>query len=165
MMQKALGAYCLTPVGDLGDDLDVDGEKVLAGHARLARLAGGDDDDVGALDVLVVRGAGDGGVVVAVGRHLHQIEGLALADVLVGGDVQDDDVAELLLRGQHGQDLADLSASDESDLLSHASISFIFGDISALHVPFPGFLELRVFEPIHEVVREIRARGARSAGR
>ena len=119
MMQNALGACCLTPVGHRGDDVEVDGQEVLAGHAGLAGLAGRDDDDVGAGDVLVVGRAGDVGVVVAVGGHLHEVEGLALGRVLELGDVEDDDVAELLLGREHGQDLADLPAADEGDLLAH----------------------------------------------
>ena len=47
---------------DLLHDLQVDAEKVVAAHARLARHAGGDDADVGALDAGVVVGAGERGV-------------------------------------------------------------------------------------------------------
>ena len=56
-MTKALGACCLMPLPTDVDDLGVDADQVVAAHAGLARHAGGDDDDVGALDVLVVGGA------------------------------------------------------------------------------------------------------------
>ena len=64
------------------------------------------------------------GVVVAVGGHFHQVEGFALGRILEFGDVEDDDVSQFLLRGEHGQDLSDLAAADERDFLSHMGVSF-----------------------------------------
>ena len=115
---EGLGGMGLDAVGDILDDGDVGGEQVLAGHPGDAGLAGGDDDHVGARDVRVIAGADDVGVVVAVRRHLHQVKGLAFDGVHKVADVEDDDVTELLHRGQHGQVLADLSAADKSDLFS-----------------------------------------------
>ena len=57
-MTKALGAYFLMPAPTCVHHLEVDAEQIVAAHAGLARHAGGDDAHVGALDRLVVVGAG-----------------------------------------------------------------------------------------------------------
>ena len=115
---ERLGSVLFDAVGNRGDDLEVYGEQVFPGHAGLAGLAGGDDHDVGSLNVLIGRGPDEVGIVVSVGGHLHQVQGFALGRIFELGDVEDDDIAEFLLGGEHGQDLADLAAADECDFLS-----------------------------------------------
>ena len=51
---EGVGRVLLDALADLLDDLGVDAEQIVAAHAGLARHARGDDDDVGAGDVLVV---------------------------------------------------------------------------------------------------------------
>ena len=55
-MTNAFGAY-LDALADRRHDLEIDAEQIVAAHAGLARHAGGDDDDVGALDVGIGVGA------------------------------------------------------------------------------------------------------------
>ena len=50
-MTKAFGACGLMPFADRLDDLEVLAEQVVAAHPRLARETGGDDADIGALDI------------------------------------------------------------------------------------------------------------------
>ena len=101
-------------------------EQVVAAHARLARHAGGDDDHVGAGDVLVVVGAGDLRVEALDRAALLEVERLALGNAL--DDVEQDDVAELLLRGQVGEGAADIAGTDQGDLLaSHCALGSFAG--------------------------------------
>ena len=102
-------------------DLEVDAEEVVAAHAGLARHAGGDDDDVGAGDGGVVAGAGDLGVEPVDRAGLGQVERLALGHAV--DDVEQDDVAEFLQRGQMGERAADLTGADQSNLLARHGIS------------------------------------------
>jgi hypothetical protein len=46
MMRIASGATATDLLDDTGDDLPVGHEQVVARHPRLARDAGGDDDDI-----------------------------------------------------------------------------------------------------------------------
>ena len=69
-------------------------EQIVAAHAGLARHAGGDDADLGAVDRLVGIGAGEIGVEAIDRRRLRDVERLALRHAF--GDVEHHDVAELL---------------------------------------------------------------------
>src|SRR5581483_12102305 len=60
---ERIGAVLLRIRRHVPHDLEVDLEQVLAAHARLARNAGGDDEDVGTGHVLPIGGAGDAAVV------------------------------------------------------------------------------------------------------
>ena len=71
---------------DLLHHLEIDAEQIVAAHAGLARHAGGDDADVGALDRLVGIGAGELGVEAVDRRGLGDVERLALRDAF--GDVE-----------------------------------------------------------------------------
>ena len=77
-MTKALGAYFLMPAPTCSITLRLMLEQVVAAHAGLARHAGGDDADVGAVDRLVGGGAGELGVEAVDRRGLGEIERLAL---------------------------------------------------------------------------------------
>ena len=113
---KASGACGLDAFADRLHHLEVDAEQVVAAHARLARHAGGDDDHVGAGDVGVVVGAGELGVEAFDRAALGEVERLALGDAL--GDVEQDDVAQFLLRGEMGERAADVAGADKRDLLA-----------------------------------------------
>ena len=92
----------------------VGGEQVVAGHAGLARQAGGDDHDVGAGGVGVVVGAGDRGAEALDRAHVHHVERLALRQAL--GDVDHDDVGDAVQQQELGGGRADLSGADDGHL-------------------------------------------------
>ncbi len=106
----------LDALADRIHDLEVDAEQVVAAHARLARHAGGDDDDVGAGDLLVAVGAGKIGVEAVDRRGFGEVERLALGRAF--GDVEQNDVAQLLQTGEMGQRAADLAGSDQCNLVT-----------------------------------------------
>ena len=95
MIRIALGECSTALLDDGADDARVLGEQVVAAHARLARQAGGDDDDVRAGRVGVVVRAGDRHVVADDRRRLGQVERLALGQAL--DDVDQHDVGERAL--------------------------------------------------------------------
>ena len=103
-------------LGDRGDDRLVRRHEVVAAHARRARPAGRDDDDVGVGRVVVGVRAGDCGLVAEHRAGLVHVERLALRQAL--DDVDEDDVrvvaARDLLRGGR----ADVPRSDDGDLRS-----------------------------------------------
>ena len=105
----------LDVLADLFDDLDVGRDQVIPAHARLARDAGGDDDDVRAGDVLVVDRAGDVAVEPCHRPALGEVQHLALDHALGLGDIQHDDVAEFLAGGPEGTTGADVAAADDGD--------------------------------------------------
>ena len=113
-MTKASGALALDAFADRLHHLEVDAEQVVAAHARLARHAGGDDADVGAGDVGVVGGALQMRVEPLGRAAFGDVERLALRRAI--GDVEQDDVAEFLDRGEMGERAADLSRADQGDL-------------------------------------------------
>ena len=94
-------------------------DEVVARLARLARDAGGDDEDVGAgaglpsCDVPVIFG-----VVAEDGAVLLEVERLALGEVLLRGDVEEHDVAELLLQAEVRELAADVARANQTDLFS-----------------------------------------------
>jgi hypothetical protein len=96
-------------------DLEVDAQKVVAAHARLAGDAGGDDADVGTRDVGVGVRAGQPASNLSEGR-IRRCRAPCPGGAL--GDVEEHDVAELLDRGEVGERSADLSRADEGDLRS-----------------------------------------------
>jgi hypothetical protein len=96
--------------------LEVDAEQVIAAHAGLARHAGRHDDDVRACDVLVIVGADDLGVKAFDRAALRKVESLALGHAF--HHVEQDDVAQFLLRGQMRQSATDVTRADQRDLLA-----------------------------------------------
>jgi hypothetical protein len=116
-MMKAFGAYVfLDPRADLFHHLEVDPEQIVAAHAWLARHARGDDAHRRTLDRLIGIGAGKAGVEAVDRRRLDEIERLALRHAF--GDVEHDDVAELLETDQMRQRPADLTCADQCNLVS-----------------------------------------------
>ncbi len=101
---------------DLLHDLEVDAEKIVAAHARLARHAGGDDAHRRALDRLIGIGAGKAGVETLDRRRLDEIERLALRNAF--GDVEHDDIAQLFQTDEKRQGAADLTRAYQCDLAS-----------------------------------------------
>ena len=74
--------------------LQVDAKQIVAAHARLARDASGDDDDVSACDIGIIIGARDCGVEAFNRTALRQIQRLALRNAF--NNVEKDDVAKAL---------------------------------------------------------------------
>ena len=97
-------------------DLEIDAEQIVAAHAGLARHAGGDDDDVRAGDFGVGTGARQFCVKPVDRRGFREIERLALRHPV--DNVEQDDVAEFLQRGQMGQRSADLACADQRYLFA-----------------------------------------------
>ena len=119
-MTKASGAYFLMPAPTCSITLRLMLEQIVAAHAGLARHAGGDDADVGAVERLIGVGAGEVRVETIDRRGLRDIERLALRHAL--GDVEQHDVAQFLQADQMGQRAADLPRADQSNLVARHEI-------------------------------------------
>ena len=115
-MTKAFGQFFLMAAPTVAHDLGVDADEIVAAHAGLARHAGGDDHDIGALDVVVVVGAVKARVEALDRRALRDVERLALRHAV--DDVEQHDVAEFLETDEQRERAADLSCADQSDLLT-----------------------------------------------
>ena len=98
-MTKAFGQLFLIAVPTVLT-MPVDADQVVAGHAGLARDAGGDDDDVGALEIGIIVRPEIIGVEAVDRRGLGDIERLALRNAL--DHVDEGDVAKLLEAGEEG---------------------------------------------------------------
>ena len=117
-MTIAFGDVFLICSDDRLDDAGVRVEQIVARHARLARDAGGDDDDVGVGRLVVAVRADDARVEAFDRRALPLVEPLALRNPL--DDVHHDDGARQLLLGDalRGR-RADVSGADDGDLVDH----------------------------------------------
>ena len=117
-MTIAFGRRLLDLLRHRLDDAGVGVQQVVARHARLARDAGRDDDDVGAGRLLVAVRADDARVEALDRRGLPLVEPLALRNAL--GDVDHDDGARQLLLGDalRGR-RADVAGADDRDLIDH----------------------------------------------
>ncbi len=99
------------------DDRLVRRDEVVAAHPRRARLAGRDDDDVGAGRLLVAVRADHGRLVAEDGGRLVDVERLPLREVR--DDVDEDDVGVVAARELLRARRADVPGADDGDLLSH----------------------------------------------
>ena len=122
LIMKAFGHTRFSFARHAAHDLQVRPEKILSAHPRLPRDAGGDDDDVRVLQVVVVRRAHQAGVEALDRRHLLHVEGLALGHALRLRDVEQDDVAQLFLCREEGEVAADLAGANEADLSPRHSL-------------------------------------------
>ena len=123
-MTTAFGAYLATFSATWRTILALISEQVHPAHAGLARQAGGDHDDVGALDGLValaVRAGGDAddlGLEALDGPGLVEVErealGLALDDVGEHDRVEDVVLGQALRGGRAVE-----TGADDGDLLTH----------------------------------------------
>src|SRR5450759_2821618 len=95
-------------------DARVLGHEVVAAHARLARQAGGHDDDLRARGVRVIVRAGDPDVVADDRGGLDQVERLALGQPL--NDINQHDVGEARLDDLLGGGRTDVAGADDGDL-------------------------------------------------
>src|SRR6185436_4885666 len=92
-------------------------QEIVARHPRLARDAGGDDDDVGAGAVGPVRRAADLRVVPQDGSVLLQVQRLSFRDAFLLGDVEQHDVTKLVAGAQRGQLAADVAGANQGNLV------------------------------------------------
>ena len=113
---EGIGRVLLDTRADLLHDLQIDAEKIVAAHAGLARHAGGDDHDIGALDRLIGIGAGIFGVEAVDRRGFLDVERLALRHAL--GDVEHHHVAQFLQADEVRQRSADLAGANQSNLVA-----------------------------------------------
>src|SRR6202035_3417967 len=88
------------------NDAGIDSDQIVAAHSRLARNAGGDDDDIGARDIGIVIGAVDDRVISFDRRPLDDVEGLALRHDF--DDIDKKDIREPFEPGEKRQGAADL---------------------------------------------------------
>lgn len=102
-MKYASGGELQSLIDNALDDLCVDADQILAAHARLARHAGRDDDDLGArrrsIAVRIVRQSRDAlhrRVKVQHVSRLHDVDGLAFRHAFL--DINEDDLAAERLR-------------------------------------------------------------------
>src|SRR5262249_40931170 len=100
-------------------------DQIVAALARLPGDARRDDEHVGALAVSPARRARDARVVPQDGPVLLQVERLPLREIGLLRDIEEDDVPEFFPGHEGGELAADVSGSDEGDLLagSHAGPS------------------------------------------
>ena len=117
-MRIAFGDVLLDLLGDRLDDAGIRVEQIVARHARLARDAGGDDDDVGARRLVVAVRADDARVEAFDRRRLPLVESLALRDALDDVD-HDDGARQLLLRDALRSRRADIARADDRDFVDH----------------------------------------------
>jgi hypothetical protein len=113
---------------DVGHDLVVGLQEVVAAHARLARDASGDDDDVGVGGVGIVVGADDVRVALLNGHGLEQVESFALGDAF--DDIDEDDVGELLGGDPVGGGGSYVAGSDDGDFFAHWCSLFSYESIA-----------------------------------
>ncbi|ENN89596.1 hypothetical protein RHSP_59721 [Rhizobium freirei PRF 81] len=120
---ESIRGILLDAGADLLHDLEVDAEKVVAAHARLAGNACRDDADVSAFDRGIVAGAGEISVKAFDRRRLGDVETLALGDAV--RDVEQDDVAQFLQAGEMRQRATNHARTNKCDLVArHFGVSF-----------------------------------------
>jgi hypothetical protein len=119
---ESLGTIVLDALAHLRHHLEVDAEQIVAAHARFARHARCDDDDVAVLDVGIGVGALELRVVTLDRTGLRNVERLSLRQPL--HDVEENDVAQFLQADEMSERAADLSAADEGDFLAGHEKSF-----------------------------------------
>ena len=110
----ASGLCAIDLLGDVLDDLLVRLHEVVAAHARRARQAGGDHDDLRAGRLVVPVRAGDVRLVAEHGAHLVDVERLALGEAFL--DVDEDDVRVIARREHLRAGRADVPGADDGDL-------------------------------------------------
>ncbi len=113
---ESVGAVGADPFAHRLHHLEIDAEQIVAAHAWLARHAGGHDHDVAIRDVRVVAGAFEVRVEPFDGARLAEVERLARRHAF--RDIEQDDVAQFLHRGEVRQRAADHAGTDEGDLVA-----------------------------------------------
>lgn len=96
--------------------LQVDAQEIVAAHARLARHACGDDDDVCAFNGGVIVRASELRIETIDRRRFGDIQPLALRGAF--RNVEKDDVTEFLQTGQVSERTADHAGADEGNLVA-----------------------------------------------
>jgi hypothetical protein len=102
--------------------LQIDAQKIVAAHAGLARHAGGDDANVGAVNHLIGINAGELRIEAVDRRRLRKIERFALRRAF--GDVEHHHVAEFFQADQVSKRATDLAGADQCNLVSFHRVGF-----------------------------------------
>ena len=110
-MTKASGAYLRKPAPTCSITLQIDLEEIVAAHAGFPRHAGGDDHDIGVLDLGIFVSALDLGAIALDRRCLPEIERLALRDAI--DHVEQHDFAEIPQARKMRERAADLPSPDQ----------------------------------------------------
>ena len=120
--QRGVGGILHHLLGHVGHDLLVGGQKVVAAHPGFARDAGGDDDDVRILGLLIAVRADEVGVVLLDRRRLRQVEGLALGHAF--DDIHQHHIAQGLFTQTLRRGRTDISRTDDGHFLIHTLLLF-----------------------------------------
>ena len=104
--------------GDLADDAEIGLQQVFPAHPRPPGHPGGDDHQVRPGDGGKLAAGGEFHVITVMGAQGQQVQHLAPHLGLQRGQVDQHQVAQLLLGGDQGQDAADLPGPDQGDLVS-----------------------------------------------
>jgi hypothetical protein len=94
-------------------DFEVDAQKVIAAHARLAWHTGGHDANIRTRDIGVILSAFQSRVEPFGGAGFRDVERLALGGAF--GNVEKDNVAQLFQSGEVSECAPDLSGADERE--------------------------------------------------
>ncbi len=111
---KRVGGILLDAGADLLHDLEVDADEIVTAHAGLARNAGGDDADAGALDIGVSVGALEVAIEAFDRARLGDVERFALGHAF--RDVEENNVSEFFQAHKMSQRAADHASADQRDL-------------------------------------------------
>ena len=109
-MMKDVGCILLDPFGNRGHDLGVDFDQVVTAHARFAGEAGGDDDDVGTLDVFVAVGPFQVDVEAVNRSRFGDVEHLTLRKTF--DDVEQHHITQFTQSAELSQNATNLSTTD-----------------------------------------------------
>ncbi len=113
---EGIGRIFLDAGADLLHHLEIDAQEIVAAHAGLARHAGGDDADLGAVERLIGIGAGEMRVEPVDRGGLRDVERFALRHAL--GNVEQHHIAQFLQPDQVSQRSADLAGANQSNLVA-----------------------------------------------
>jgi len=119
-----VGRVISNSLSDLPHDLEVRRQQVVSRHAGLAGQTRRDDHDVRTGDALVAVRTGNLDIRSHDRSALGHVEGLALGKSV--DDVEDHDVTEFAVCNLLGEHAADVSAADQSNLVTHGEFSVGF---------------------------------------
>ena len=152
---ESVGRVFLDAGANLLHDLQIDFEKIVAAHAGLARYAGGDDDDVGALDVGVIVHALECRVEAIDRRGLRDVERLALRQAL--HDVEQHHIASSL-RPIRWASVPPIMPEPISAILARAMVLFSFFGVWRTSRPHCRACRMRLLAFLSALQQDTEAR-------
>ena len=103
--------------GSCADDLVIGHQQIIAGHSRLARESGGDDDDIRVRGGFVVVRAGDRDVIAFNRSGFQNVETFALRHAL--DNIDQNDISQFFVGNAHSAIRADISGAYNGNFFSH----------------------------------------------